>query len=29
MLQFIGDNKKLLNLHEKIFVELDSFKSNT
>ena len=29
MLQFMGDNKKLLNLHEQKFVELDSFKSNT
>ena len=29
MLQFMGDNKKLLNLHEQQFVELDSFKSNT
>ena len=28
MLQFMGDNKKLLNLHEQKFVELDSFKSN-
>ena len=25
----MGDNKKLLNLHEQKFVELDSFKSNT
>ena len=29
MLQFMGDNKKMLNLHEQKFVELDSFKSNT
>ena len=29
MLQFMGDNKKLLNLHEQKFVELDTFKSNT
>ena len=29
MLQFMGDKKKLLNLHEQKFVELDSFKSNT
>ena len=29
MLQFMGDNKKLLNLHEQKFVELDNFKSNT
>ena len=28
MLQFMGDNKKLLNLHEQNFVELDDFKSN-
>ena len=28
MLQFMGDNKKLLNLHEKIFV-VETFKSNT
>ena len=29
MLQFIGDNKKLLNLHEQKLSELESFKSNT
>ena len=29
MLQFMGDNKRLLNLHEQKFVELDNFKSNT
>ena len=29
MLQFIGDNKKLLNLHEQKFAELETFKSNT
>ena len=29
MLQFMGDNKKLLNLHEQKFVELETFKSNT
>ena len=29
MLQFMGDNKKLLNLHEQKFVELESFKSKT
>ena len=25
----MGDNKKLLNLHEQKFIELDTFKSNT
>ena len=29
MLQFMGDNKKLLNLHEHKFTELETFKSNT
>ena len=29
MMQFMGDNKKLLNLHEQKFVELETFKSNT
>ena len=29
MLQFIGDNKKLLNHHEQKFAELETFKSNT
>ena len=29
MLQFMGDNKKLLNLHEQKFVVLATFKSNT
>ena len=29
MLQFIGDNKKLLNLHEHKFSKLETFKSNT
>ena len=29
MLQFIGDNKLLLNLHEQKFAELETFKSNT
>ena len=29
MQQFMGDNKKLLNIHEQKFVALDSFKSNT
>ena len=29
MLQFMGDNKKLLNLHEQKFAELETFKSNT
>ena len=29
MLPFMGENKKLLKLHEKKFVELDNFKSTT
>ena len=29
MLQFMGDNKRLLNLHEKKLSELEAFKSNT
>ena len=29
MLQFMGDNKKLLNHHEQKFAELETFKSNT
>ena len=29
MLQFMGDNKRLLNLHERKLVELEAFKSNT
>ena len=29
MLQFMGDNKRLLNLHEHKLVELEAFKSNT
>ena len=29
MLQFMGDNKKLLNNHEQKFVELETLKSNT
>ena len=29
MLQFMGDNKLLLNLHEEKFAELETFKSNT
>ena len=29
MLQFMGDNKRLLNLHEQKFTELENFKSNT
>ena len=29
MLQLMEDNKKLLNLHEQKFIEMDSFKSNT
>ena len=29
MLSFMGDNKKLLNLHEQKFAELETFKSNT
>ena len=29
MLQFMGDNKRLLNLHEQNFTELENFKSNT
>ena len=28
MLQFMGDNKKLINLHEQNFNELENFKSN-
>ena len=28
MLQFIGDNKKLINLHEQKFNDLENFKSN-
>ena len=28
MLQFVGDNKKLINLHEQKFNELENFKSN-
>ena len=28
MLQFMGDNKKLINLHKQKFNELDNFKSN-
>ena len=29
MLQFMGDNKKLLNHYEQKFTELETFKSNT
>ena len=29
MLQFMGDNKRLLNLHEQKLFELEAFKSNT
>ena len=29
MLQFMGDNKKLLNLYEQKLYELEAFKSNT
>ena len=29
MLQFMGDNKRLLNLHEQKLSELEAFKSNT
>ena len=29
MLHFMGDNKRLLNLHEHKLVELEAFKSNT
>ena len=29
MLQFIGDNKKMLHTHENKFAELEAFKSNT
>ena len=29
MLQFMGDNKRLLNLHEQKLAELEAFKSNT
>ena len=29
MLQFMGDNKKLLHTHEQKFDELEAFKSNT
>ena len=29
MLQFMGDNKLLLNLYEQRFVELETLKSNT
>ena len=29
MLQFMGDNKGLLNLHEQKIFELEAFKSNT
>ena len=29
MLQFMGDNKKLLNLHEQKLAKLEAFKSNT
>ena len=27
-MQFMGDNKKLINLHEQKFTELENFKSN-
>ena len=29
MLQFMGDNKRLLNLHEQKFTKFENFKSNT
>ena len=29
MLNFIAENKRILNLHEKIFAELDVFQANT
>ena len=29
MLQFMGDNKRLLNLHEQKLAKLEAFKSNT
>ena len=29
MISFMGENKKLLNLHEKKFVELAAFQGNT
>ena len=29
MLQFIGENKRILNIHEKRFSELENFQANT
>ena len=29
MLQFMSENKRILNMHEKIFSELENFKANT
>ena len=29
MLQFIGENKRILNIHEKRFSELENFQKNT
>ena len=29
MLQFIGENKRILNMHEKRFSELENFQANT
>ena len=29
MLQFMGENKRILNMHEKIFSELENFQANT
>ena len=29
MLSFMGENKRLLNIHEKKFVELTTFQANT
>ena len=29
MLQFMGENKRILNMHEKRFSELENFQANT
>ena len=29
MLQFVGENKRILNMHEKRFSELENFQENT
>ena len=29
MLQFMGENKRILNMHEKRFFELENFQANT